>query len=291
MDTPIKFRTTTVTYLKNLHAKGGDQKGYLRKIIVDNISALEKSLEYCKTHHIGAFRVASTFFPAITHPDVQYTLEDFEDPGELFAGFKTCKQKAEEYDIRLTTHPSQFILLSSPNDDVTDKSISDLDYHAYLCDLMGGDVINIHVGGAYGDKEAAVARVKKNFEKLSPAVQSKLTLENDDKTYGALEVANICKDLEIPFVYDVHHHRCLKDSLSMEEATDLALKTWNREPLFHISSPLEGYKGKAPERHHDYINAQDFPEYWKTLDPLTVDIEAKAKELAIAKLQEDLALV
>jgi len=88
-------------------------------------------------------------------------------------------------------------------------------------------------------------------------------------------------------VYDVHHHRCLPDGLSLAEATARARQTWKSEPLFHISSPLEGWDGPKPERHHDYINAADFPKEWLGW-PLTVEVEAKAKELAIARLQRDL---
>lgn len=285
---PIKFRTTTVTYLKSLAAKGGNPQNHLRNIIVDNIKALDAAIEYCSINNIGSFRVTSTFFPVITHKDTKYTLDDFDDPMELFNSLKTCKQKAKEKNIRLTTHPSQFILLSSPNDAVTEKSIEDLNYHAYLSDLIGADVINIHVGGAYGNKEEAVRRVKQNFHKLAPDVQSKLTFENDDKTYNAQEVHQICKDLQVPFLYDVHHHRCNGDSFSIEEATDKALSTWNREPLFHISSPINGYENKYANRHHDYINTEDFPCYWRSIHPLTVEVEAKAKEAAIFQLQQEL---
>ena len=74
----------------------------------------------------------------------------------------------------------------------------------------------------------------------------------------------------------------------IDNATDKALKTWDREPLFHISSPLEGWNSPKPFRHHDFIDPKDFPEYWKKLDNLTVEIEAKAKEVAIEKLYQDL---
>lgn len=289
-DVPIKFRTTTVTYLKKLSSSGKCQKTYLRDVIVDNIKALEASIDYCSEQNIGSFRVTSTFFPVITHPDTTYTLDDFIDPSELYQGLATCKRKAQEKNIRLTTHPSQFILLSSPDDSVTEKSIADLEYHAYLSNLMGGDVINIHVGGAYGDKKSAMARVIKNFSKLSPDIQSKLTFENDDKTYNAEETFFVCKELNIPFVYDVHHHRCNPDSLSIEQATSKSLETWDREPLFHISSPINGWQGPHTNRHHDYINITDFPSCWKEITPLTIEVEAKAKELAIFKLQKDLLL-
>ena len=93
----------------------------------------------------------------------------------------------------------------------------------------------------------------------------------------------------VPLVYDAHHHRCLPDGLTVEAVTEAARKTWNREPLFHLSSPIEGWTGPKPERHHDYIDPKDFPSAWFGW-PVTVEIEAKAKELAIARLQADLNL-
>ena len=64
--------------------------------------------------------------------------------------------------------------------------------------------------------------------------------------------------------------------------------TWNREPMFHISSPLEGWDGLKPERHHDFINLKDFPVFWHDLDQ-TVEVEAKAKEVAVLKLKKQLS--
>jgi UV DNA damage endonuclease len=88
-------------------------------------------------------------------------------------------------------------------------------------------------------------------------------------------------------VYDVHHHRCLQDGLTIEQATDAAFCTWGREPLFHISSPLEGWNGPKPQRHHDYVDLGDFPDCWRRLS-LTVEVEAKAKELAVLRLRDEL---
>jgi UV DNA damage endonuclease len=98
----------------------------------------------------------------------------------------------------------------------------------------------------------------------------------------------VCKKLKIPLVYDIHHHRCLSDALSVDDVTEMAAKTWNREPLFHLSSPLEGWNGPHPERHHDYIDIKDFPKCWYKLEILTIEVEAKAKELAVAKLRQEL---
>jgi UV DNA damage endonuclease len=86
----------------------------------------------------------------------------------------------------------------------------------------------------------------------------------------------------------VHHHRCLPDALNVAAATFKALSTWDREPLFHISSPLERERIPADRRHADTIDVRDFPTDWRSLD-ITVDVEAKAKEVAIEKLRNDLA--
>ena len=154
--------------------------------------------------------------------------------------------------------------------------------------MVGADVINIHGGGAYGDKPAALKRLAKEIEKLPAAVRTRLTLENDDRTYTPAELLPVCRNLEIPLVYDVHHHRCLPDGVGVEKTTEAALSTWQREPLFHLSSPLNGWTGKNPAPHHDYIDPADFPNCWKDLT-ITIEVEAKAKELAILKLKEDLS--
>lgn len=272
---PIKFRTTTATYLMKL---GSKKSVYIDELITDNITALKQAILYCISHNIKSFRINSRFCPAITHPEVGY-------PFKVYPGLQECKELAHKHDIRLTFHPDQFVVLNSPHPDVVEKSIQEIEYHATLADHLGADVINIHAGGVYGDKQSALARFAENFPRLSPSARAKLTLENDDKNYTPQDLLPLCERLNIPLVYDVHHHRCHPDSLTEKQATTAALSTWNREPLFHISSPLNE---KTPSRHHDYINPADFPLFWLTLDPLTVEIEAKAKELAVEKLMRDL---
>ena len=100
----------------------------------------------------------------------------------------------------------------------------------------------------------------------------------------------MCRDLKIPLVYDVHHHWCLPDGLTVESATEQSLKTWDREPLFHLSSPRDGWSGSDPRKHHDYIDIHDLPKDWRSMD-ITVEVEAKAKELAIKKLMTELKRV
>jgi UV DNA damage endonuclease len=58
--------------------------------------------------------------------------------------------------------------------------------------------------------------------------------------------------------------------------------------MFHISSPIEGWDGPKPSRHHDFINALDFPDCWRKMN-ITVEVEAKAKEVAVLKLVKELS--
>jgi UV DNA damage endonuclease len=278
---PIKFKTTTATHVLKLQKEEALQK--ISRLCLSNAQALRKSLAFCADNHIGAFRVNSRILPLKTHPDVSYAIGDLPQSDEIIKAFKTCGTFARQHDLRLLFHPDQFILLNSPKSDVHERSIAELEYQAEVAQWIGADVIIIHGGGAYGNKTEALNRFRQNYRRLSQHVRSLLTLENDDRIYTPSDLLPVCRAERIPLVYDVHHHRCLPDGISVEETTRLALETWNREPVFHVSSPHEGWNGPKPGRHHDYIDPDDFPPLWRTLD-ITVEVEAKAKELAVIKL-------
>jgi len=201
--------------------------------------------------------------------------------------FQACGRFGRDHDIRTTFHPDQFIVLSSPHAEVVTRSVADLEYQAEVAEWVYADAINIHAGGAYGDKASALKRLRRTVERLPDPVRKRLTLENDDKIYSPQDLLPVCEEMQIPLTYDVHHHRCLKDGLTVEEATARAAATWNREPLFHLSSPEKGWESGAPRNHRDYIDVRDLPRLWLSMD-ITVEVEAKAKELAVLRLMREL---
>jgi UV DNA damage endonuclease len=210
------------------------------------------------------------------------------ESSNIHRAFRACGAFARAQGLRLSFHPDQFVVLNSPNPATLSRSLKELDYQAEVAEWVGADTINLHGGGAYGDKPAALRALVQNIGRLPAPVRRRLTLENDDKVYTPRDLLPVCEATQTPLVYDVHHHRCLADGLSVEEATERATATWQgREPLFHLSSPLEGWSGPRPERHHDFIDPADFPAAWKQRS-LTVEVEAKAKELAVLKLLADL---
>ncbi len=286
---PIRFRSATAKFVKRLDRSA--QRTRLGELCLDNARSLVAAVEEVHRLGIGAFRVSSPLLPLYTHPEVGYRLEDLPNSEEITATLISVKILKEKLGIRLSFHPDQFTLLSSPRPEVTTASLEELDYQAMLAALIGADVINIHGGGVYGDKGSALSRLVKQVSILPEPIRSRLTLENDDRSYTVQDLLPVCKKLSIPLVYDVHHHRCNPDGLTIAEATTACLQTWQllgREPHFHISSPKHGWQGK-PRPHADFIDITDFPAEWKELDA-TIDVEAKAKELAVLKLQQELLL-
>ena len=175
-------------------------------------------------------------------------------------------------------------MINSPRPDVVAASVRELEYQAEVAEWVGADVVNIHGGGAYGDKATALDRIRETCTKaFAASTGSRLTVENDDTIYTPSDLLSLCRAEGIPLVYDVHHHRCHRDDLTEVEATERAIATWNRQPLVHLSSPLDGWSGPKPERHHDFIDIKDFPQCWYGRD-LTVEVEAKAKEVAVLRL-------
>ena len=285
---PVTFRTTTAKALSTVHRT--DQLAKLSGICLHNAANLLLAVETAQRLGIGSFRIMSPLFPRITHPGVGYQLSDLPEGLQISALLEQVRNFSRNCDIRLSFHPDQFVVLSSPHAAVVENSIMELQYQAMLAEAVGADVINIHAGGVYGDKQAALERFVAVYAYLPAAVRKCLTLENDDVSYTVRDLLPVCEKLAIPLVYDVHHHRCNPDGLNVEEATALAGGTWRavgREPYCHLSSPKSGWGGGNPKPHADYIDLADLPDCWSGLE-MTVDIEAKAKELAVVKLLKDL---
>jgi UV DNA damage endonuclease len=232
----------------------------------------------------------SQLFPLYTHPEAGYVLTALPDCEQITGVLQEVNRYCRANDIRLSFHPDQFITIASPNPAVVVNSIKELEYHGFLAELIGADIVNIHIGGVFNDKNAVLKRFAENFKLLSPAVKTRLAVENDDISYSVQDVLPLCEQLSIPMVYDVHHHRCNPDKYSIAEATDRCIEHWmalRREPHFHISSPLDGWNSSTRRSHADYIDFKDVPEYWLKLNNFTLDVEAKAKELAVTKLIQE----
>ena len=151
---PIRFYTTTARYVSGLKPENRDCK--ISELCLANAHSLLSTIDCCRENKIGAFRVNSRILPLKTHPDFGYDINSLPRAKEIKSVFMMCGRRAGEYGIRLTFHPDQFVLLSSPDKNITRKSIEELEYQAEVGEWVVADVVNIHGGGGYGDKKSAL---------------------------------------------------------------------------------------------------------------------------------------
>jgi len=282
LDAPIKFRTATHRYVSTLGPKA--RREYLGAIARDNAAALVAAVRHCRALGIGAFRINSQILPLGTHPVSGYDVDRIDHSGQARRTFLEAAALAKGLDVRLSFHPDQFVVLNSERDAVVESSLREVEFQAAIAELVGAEVIVLHGGGGAGGTEAALARLARAVERLSGRARERLALENDDRMFAPADLLPLCERLGIPFVYDVHHHRCRGDGLSVSEVTRRAAASWRgREPYFHLSSPRDGWHTGDPRPHADYIDPADVPVAWPSMQ-LTVDVEAKAKERAVLAL-------
>jgi UV DNA damage endonuclease len=249
----VRYRTSTA-YLNRLSLPEAQRK--LKSLIEWNAEALRNAIQACKRLSIRAYRIPSRLLPLGTHPDWSYGLEDL--PVFTFNLFDEAKSLAQNSGIRLSFHPDQFVVLGSRRAAVTKATLQDLQLQGQLAELIGANSINLHAGGAYGDKPEALERVARTLDKLPASARERITLENDDRVFSVGDLLPFCRREGVPLTYDVHHHRCLPDDLTVAEATRLATTTWDREPIFHLSSPKGGWSAINPRQHADLIDRKIF---------------------------------
>lgn len=286
---PIQFRRATAASLRPLPRP--EQLRKLAALIRSNAENLKRAFERCAELQIGAFRINSELLMLATHADAGYRLEELPEADTLQKLFDEARIRADRLGVRRSLHPDQFVVLNSPDPRVRANSRAELEHQRLLADLCGATEINLHAGGVYGDRVAALDRLRREIDTLPEPLRQKLTLENDDRSYTPAELLPLCRELGIPFTYDVHHHRVNPDHLTIEEATRAAAETWRGRkipPHVHLSSPQLPWSTPGDHRPHaGWIDPADFPECWRDMD-LTVDVEAKEKENAIAALRSAL---
>ena len=221
----IRMRTVR----KSTFESGGDD--IISEKILHNLKALYSKLEWNLENDIYAFRIGSELFPWLGNYDV--TKFDRYRDIEYECGF--IGEYARENNIRLSFHPGPFNVLCSPNPKVVEKTTKELEAHSEIFDLMGYEPsfntkINIHVGGVYGNKEAALEEWMRNYYQLSDSLRKRLVIENDDKqsmysVQDLIGLHELCNG-ELPITFDYFHHSLHPDGLSEKDALELCVNTW-----------------------------------------------------------------
>lgn len=212
---------------------------HISSLALSNLDGIVKILEWNLKNDITFFRLGSDLFPWMD-------FYDFPQLPEYKSILDSCEYiglMAKENDIRLTFHPGPYNVLCSPNQDVVDRTIRQLNQHSRIFDMMGFEPspynsINIHVGGAYGEKEKSLELWAENYKKLLPSTQRRMTIENDDKPsmYNVEDLMKLNQLCGVPVCFDYFHHSFHPGNLTEEQALTAAISTWNGvKPVTHWS--------------------------------------------------------
>ena len=282
--------SSTLTYSRYLKLSENERLKKLKEVTYSNIEAIEKILRYNIDKNIHFYRMTSNLIPLATHPDImwdylKYFKKDLEYIGKII----------KDNNLRVDAHPDQFNVINSDKESVVENTIKNLNMQVDLFEAMKyeeGKMV-IHIGGAKGGKDIAAQRFIENLNKFPKRITQRLILENDDKTFNAKEVLDICNKTNLPMVFDIHHHNCNKCNEDLEFLLPEIFKTWDNDilvPKMHFSSPREFENDR---KHSDYIETKSFLEFIHTVKEVVnkdfdIMIEAKKKDITLNKLVNDL---
>jgi len=288
----LRTRSPTVFASRSCTLKTIREKGL--KIAIDrallNLDDIITMIHWNEKNGIKVFRLTSNIFAHFSNPQVERYSIQFGTPK-----LKEIGRLSRLYNMRLTFHPGQYVVLGTPHENYLRNSLLDLKCHATILEEMEcpvDSVMVIHGGGTYGNKEETIKRWINSYQTSDDLIKKRLVLENCEKNFNIEDCLAISKECNVPIVFDTHHFDCYKilhpDQSFKEPSEYIAdiLETWHKrgiKPKFHVSEQGSGRTG----HHSDYI--ETIPEYLLEIPDkygcdIDIMIEAKKKELAIAKL-------
>ncbi|MEN3185864.1 MAG: UV DNA damage repair endonuclease UvsE [Atribacterota bacterium] len=255
----------------------------LRETVAQNLACLEEIIRWNAQRGLLFLRITSDLVPLASHPRNRYPWE--EEFAETFSRVGTLVRL---YGMRISMHPGQYTVLNSPRRETVEAAIADLVYHNRVLNLMGFDQtakIQIHLGGQYGNKKAALSRFIETFRSLDPTIQERLVVEHDERLYTLDDCLSVSAVLGVPVVFDVLHWRLNPDHHSFSKALEAASKTWKEGdgiPIVDYSSPL--FAGRTG-RHALTLDEADFQRFLEESHPYDFDLMLEIKDKEQSALQ------
>jgi len=278
-----------------------------------SLAYLRDLFAYLERAGISMYRMASQLVPYATHPEMPAFHGQVEECARELAALG---EKARALDLRLSFHPSQYVVLNAPDEALAARGMAEVEVQARVLEAMGlgpEAVVVVHVGGLYEGRAAARERFARRAEGLSAAARARLVVENDERAFSLADLLWIHQRTGLRVVFDYLHHLNNPGGMDVAEAALAALRTWPaaQTPKVHFSSPrtemrLVSQRDPATGRqvevlrpplwtqHSDYVNPFEFVAFLRRMEaegarPFDVMLEAKAKDLALLRLREDLA--
>lgn len=270
-----------------------DREAALRKlerIALSNLQNTLRLLKHNSASDIHFYRLTSRLIPLANHEE----LLNWDYLRPLKSQLREIGDYAKSHKMRIDFHPDHFVLINSPQEHILKNSIQTLKLHYLLLKGMGIDSTHrcvIHVGGNYKETEMSLERFVENWMDVPKSIQKMIMLENDDTSFTLDDTLYLCEKLEIPLVFDFHHHLAHHQNPKWENNWNRVVQTWQHSPLpikMHMSSP----KSDKTFRHHaDYVDSDMFFRFLNeirgSVSQIDCMIEAKSKDQALFQLIDD----
>jgi UV DNA damage endonuclease len=256
----------------------------LHQVLTANLDTLEAILRWNDAHDIRVFRISSNTVPLASHPAVSFPWRE-----ELGGRFAELGALMHGCGMRLSTHPGPYTVPASADEAVAAAALRELDYHAELMTAFGLDTshkIVLHLGGGASDRRRWVERFRRSFERLTPAAQARLVLENDER-WSLADVLAAAKDIRVPIVFDRFHDEVHPSypGLRVRDRVELASETWaeadGRQEV-HFSTQAPGRRAGA---HAATLDSRRFGRFARQVWDLPLDcvLEVKDKEQSVLR--------
>lgn len=275
----VRYKTVTRKTLLSLDAAAQAEK--LRAIYQENINRVNSAIDFCKANDINLYRLTSGLFPFSDERIGMDVLDEF------VAQLSAAGNRATANNLRIVMHPDQFVVLSSDSETVVENSVKILQMHARTLDLLEQPRSEWATMNVHGGKGGRIDKLIDSIVKLPEEIRSRIAFENDEYAYSSAQILEVCRRAQVPMVFDSHHHVCREkldsyNDKSVAETFWAARETWANpdNQMVHISNGREHFQDRA---HHDLIfNMPDVFRFARW-----IEVEAKHKEIAIAKLQTE----
>jgi len=255
----------------------------LKETVKTNLECLTRTLQYNKERRLLFFRICSGLVPFASHP-----VNTFNWQGYFQNDFEAIGDYIEQNGFRISVHPDQFTLINSLSEEIFERSRKELLYHAQLLDLMRLDQtakIQIHVGGAYGNKPQSIKTFVERYKRLDEEIRRRLVIENDERLFDVDDCLEISSQTGIPVLFDVFHHKINHRAEDGQFDFELIGKTWKGND----GLPMVDYSSQKPEgklgQHTQSIDIADFEAFLISTFPFDFDVmlENKDKEASAIK--------
>lgn len=269
------------SYLENKYSQE-----HIENIWLNNISNLHDNLKQIIKDGYKVFRISSSLFPLADE-----LKEKLESNIKINNKLKEIGDLVKSSNLRLTCHPDQFCVLSSDSSQVIENSIKILEHHAWIFDKMELEFSPFYAINIHGGKKGNIKTLISSVNKLNKNVKSRLTLENDEKSYSIVELYEAYQETGVSLVFDSHHHMFNTGSLSLDDGLLLAKKTWTVKQLTHLSNTTPGMENSTfnnKRKHSDYVHyIPDIQKEMNNSGNIDIDFEFKMKNVAIQKALHD----